>query len=205
MRGWAWVALGLVLFSSNSVRAENGARTKVNHAQIQDWYQSGELKLIADDLLALLKSKQTLSKSDSIFAYKYAGVALAADSSKNQLAKDCMYKLLTLAPEIDIIDLYVSEGIYVMFNEVRQEYRRRNQYVKKKSEIENGAMKETRQVGVDTTLPLPARPSPLTENKKKSGHAWIYWTLGGAAVAGTVASFYILSQESGSKVESLSN
>jgi hypothetical protein len=169
---------------------------EVDREWVQAQYQSGEFGSVKSKLQGLLKSRQPLSKSDSIFVYKYVSVVTAADSGNKQVAKDYMYKLLTIQPNIDIIDLYVSESVYSLFQDVRKEFNTRNAYASKKETIEAG---ETPLLPTATEskrpIPMPQSASRNAKAEASSSRAWLYWTLGGVAVTGVAIGAYYLTQE----------
>jgi hypothetical protein len=171
----------------------------IDRDHIQELYHAGELKSIETQISALLKRRPTLSKSDSIFAYKYQGVVLAADTLSKLLAKDYFYKLLTLAPDVDIIDMYVSEGIYALFTDVRREFLARSKYVQSKTSIEAGIGKNKSENEVDTLVqPVKPRTASLPQRVQKpdnSSKQWLYWSLGGTVVSGALVGLYFMSQE----------
>ncbi len=178
--------------------ATPASKAKIDRSHIQDLYHAGELKAIESKLVGLLKQRPVLSKSDSIFVYKYVGVALAADSLSKPLAKDYLYKLLALAPDVDIIDMYVSDGIYALFTDVRKEFLTRSKYVQSKTAIESGKSN-----AIDDTLSQPVKPrtanaSTRAQPADRSNKRWLFWTLGGAAVAGGAIALYLLTQTAAS-------
>lgn len=159
---------------------------EVNRNAINTLYFGGELSAVAAQLLPLLESGQTFSKSDSIFIYKNLSVVMAADPATRAKAQAYMYKLFVLAPSVDIIDMFVSDTIYMMFQNVKKEYLTRTNYNKAKQTIETtGRLEE----------PRPAEPKdPKYPKGAKSESHWVAWTVGGVAIAGGVAAYLIMNQ-----------
>lgn len=159
------------------------AGAEVNRNAINTLYFGGELTAVSDILLPLLESGQTFSKSDSIFIYKNLSVVMAADPATRAKAETYMYKLFVLAPTVDIIDMFVSDTIYMMFQNVRNEYLNRISYGNSKEKIENTG-------GNNISPPFPAKNS----KPEKSSSKWVLWTLGGAAIAGGVVLYILVDQ-----------
>lgn len=148
--------------------------------------------------------------SDRIFAYKYLSVIYAASPETKSKAESYMYQLLTLAPSIDIVDLYVPESIDALFRKVKADYERRNAYSQGYDEFGQPLASSS------STRPADASPSgsssaagsaKRTGGKedgsgpgKKKGHSLLWWGAGATAlVAGGVAVFLLLPDEKGSK------
>lgn len=168
----------------------------VDREWVQNMYQGGELDAVKSKLQSLLKSRPVLSKADSIFVFKYMSVVTAADSGSKSIAKDYMYKLLTIQPSIDIIDMYVSESVYALFQDVRKEFNTRNAYASHKQIIESGF--ETPPVEKSASkqpIPMPNPREKETVRASDKSRAWLYWTLGGIAVTGAAIGAYYLTQE----------
>lgn len=156
---------------------------EVNRNAINTLYFGGELSAVKDILLPLLESGETFSKSDSIFIYKNLSVVMAAEPASRAKAQAYMYKLFVLAPSVDIIDMFVSDTIYMMFQNVRKEYLNRVSYNKSKEKIES--------TGGDALSP----PGPAKNAKpEKSNSKWVLWTLGGVTIAGGVALYILMDQ-----------
>jgi hypothetical protein len=171
----------LVLSGMLLIRPGMGA--EVNRNAINTLYFGGELAAVAAQLLPLLESGQSFSKSDSIFIYKNLSVVMAADPATRAKAQAYMYKLFVLAPSVDIIDMFVSDTIYMMFQNVKNEYLSRTKYNQAKQSIETtGRLEE----------PLPAKSKEPKPADSKSH--WVAWTIGGVAIVGGVAAYLILSQ-----------
>jgi hypothetical protein len=164
----------------------------LNRTWVENTYKNGDLDAVKFRLQGILKSRQTLSRSDSIFVYKYVSVVTAADAENKHIAKDYMYKLLSIQPNVDIIDLYVSESITQLFQDVKKEFHARMAYVSQKDTIENSNSK-----------PIGLRPKEKPHaSKPKNGnnslvpsksYAIWYWTAAGLAVTGSAIGIYLWS------------
>jgi hypothetical protein len=174
----------------------------VDREWVQSMYQNGELVPIKTRLQEVLKSRQSLTRSDSIFVYKYISVAIAADSGSKALAQSYMYKLLAVNPHVDIIDLYVSAGVYATFQEVKKEFLARSSYTDSQERIENNApLSPPERTSATTSVP---KSKPKIE-EKKSRNNWVYWALGGVAISGAAALYVVSQKADDPKITTLSN
>jgi hypothetical protein len=174
----------------------------VDREWVQSMYQNGELVPIKTRLQEVLKSRQSLTRSDSIFVYKYISVAIAADSGSKALAQSYMYKLLAVNPHVDIIDLYVSAGVYATFQEVKKEFLARSSYTDSQERIENNApLSPPERTSATTSVP---KSKPKIE-EKKSRNNLVYWALGGVAISGAAALYVVSQKADDPKITTLSN
>jgi hypothetical protein len=158
-------------------------------AQLATRYKDGDFEQLQDVLEAYVKQTKradTNSKNDEewVFAYKYLGVTYASDSASTSKAETYFHKLFSLAPNTEILDLYVSNRIQLVFDRVKREYQQR-QAIQPKKRI--------------ATLPMPQKDSKIRE----SSHGWIYWSLGAVALS-TGAAFYLLTPSENKIVERVS-
>ena len=187
-------ALGMICLIAFMANASPPGIKKVNQERIKALYQAGDLDSVQQQLQGCLQSRATLSKGDSIFVFKYLSVAMAADETTlKSLTKDCMYKLFTLAPEVDIIDLFVSQDIYKLFTEVKEEFNARQLYLYRQKDIE----KIPSQQIPDTASRPSKRREAEVRGRETNRNLW-YFALGGIALAGAATGFYYWNQESGS-------
>jgi hypothetical protein len=123
------------------------------------------------------------TRDDSIFVFKYLSVVYAANPSTKERSRSFMFQLLTLAPTIEILDMYASDEIERAFHTVKQEFKERKDYISTHDHL--GKEK-----------PKPAPPATV---KPKESHstAWVWWAIGGVGAAAVVAGgFYALHAES---------
>jgi hypothetical protein len=135
------------------------------------------------------------TREEKIFAFKFLGVIYAADTLTRIRAESYFNRLLDLAPNIELIDMYVSPKIMEIFERIKNERRQTEAYKEHFDAYGNPI-----QPVATPTAALPARekkdPDPKIR-KEESNHAWIWWTLGVAAVGAGVG-FYALSLDHGS-------
>jgi hypothetical protein len=200
------LAIGIFWMLQNPVWGKT-----IDRDWVQSMYQGGELDAVKNKLQSLLKSRPVLSKADSIFVYKYMSVVTAADSGSKSIAKDYMYKLLTIQPSIDIIDMYVSESVYALFQDVRKEFNTRNAYANNKQTIESGIdnasyeKSNTARNNDKQPIPMPNPREKETVRANGKSRTWLYWTLGGVALTGAAISAYYLTLEKEPTPKTLSN
>jgi hypothetical protein len=127
--------------------------------------------------------------------YKYLSVVYAANPETQEKGKSFMYQLLKAAPSASLVDMYISDTIQAIFNEVKSDFEERmNLQVRKGNPQPEADLLEAPKNEPDPPTPSPV-PTQNKDNKKKKSNSWVYWTLGGAAVAGAVAGFIILSND----------
>lgn len=114
------------------------------------------------------------TRDDSIFVFKYLSIIYAANPATKEKSKSFMFQLLTLAPTIEILDMYASDEIERMFHTVKKEFKERNQYV-----------------NTHDVLGKEKDPSAAKAPENRSSK-WVWWTAGGIGLAATAIGAYIL-------------
>jgi hypothetical protein len=115
------------------------------------------------------------TRDDSIFVFKYLSVVYAASPATKEKSRSFMFQLLTLAPTIEILDMYASDEIERTFRSVKQEFKERSEYLSTHDHL--GKEK-----------PKSAPPQQATVKPKDShSSAWVWWAVGGVGVAAAVA------------------
>lgn len=118
---------------------------------------------------------KTATRDDSIFVYKYLSVIYAADPKSKTKAESYMVQLLKLMPDIELIDLYISENIQAIFKKVKAEYLNQQKY-----------MQEHDQLG-HTKMPPQSEKG---ESKGESKALW--WVAGGLGMAVAIGAAYFV-------------
>jgi hypothetical protein len=119
------------------------------------------------------------TREDSIFVFKYLSVIYAADSSTRAKAESYMVQLLKLMPTIELLDLYISDNIQAIFNNIKKSFLHQQKYVRDHDEYGRPIS------GTDETR----QESQL--GKKKSSSNWLWWTLGGMGTAAVATTAYL--------------
>ncbi len=122
------------------------------------------------------------TSEDSIFVFKYLSVIYAANPATKEKSRSFMFMLLTLAPTIEILDMYASDEIELMFRSVKREFKERNDYLSTHDHLGKEKTKDVPQQSVS-----PATKAPETKSSK-----WVWWTAGGIGLAATAIGTYIL-------------
>jgi hypothetical protein len=124
------------------------------------------------------------TRDDSIFVFKYLSIIYAANPATKEKSKSFMFQLLTLAPNIEILDMYATDEIERMFRSVKQEFRERNAYISTHDHL-------------GKERPKPEMKKPITSQRNEPPSAkWVWWFAGGAGLAAAVgATFFFYEPE----------
>ena len=159
---------------------------------VKDLYKEGEflkIRVTLEDFLK--KSGKTASPKEKIFAYKYLGVAYAADPNGYALAETYFYQLLKLAPNAYLSDLYVSKPIESLFEKTKERFLKESRQENAFDEFGNPRAKS------DLTEPSKREkePEPIhpTSEKVKSERAIWPWVVVGIGVGVGVGAYFWLS------------
>jgi hypothetical protein len=149
----------------------------LDKAAISKSYFESDFARIRPPLEAWRLSLAQKTRDDSVFVFKYLSVIYAADSTTKEKSKSFMFQLISLAPAIEIMDLYVSDQIELMFKSVKAQYQERQQYMGRLDLIG----KEKENPPVPSQIPVTARVPEAHSSK------WVWWTVGGVGVATIIA------------------
>ena len=102
-------------------------------------------------------------------------------------------QLIKLEPTIELLDMYVSDNIKLIFSNVKKYYQARMKYLQSlEQQAAPAARQEPFQPDPPQAAPLPL-PAKAGQDKPAKSRAWIGWTGGGLLVAGSVTAFLLLS------------
>lgn len=140
-------------------------------------YLEGEFDEAA---VILEKARQSavLTHGDSTFIFKHLGVIYAAREETREKGKYFMYKLLATEPVANILDMYASDMIYMVFNHV-------------KAEFEASLERESRGQKYKSKDSSQAAPNGNGISRAKPGHAG-YWWFGGTVLVAAAAGVGVL-------------
>lgn len=165
----------------------------LNRDKIQEMYFEGEFSKVTQSLETFRKMNPSPATEEKIFIYKYLSVVYAANPETREKGESYMYQLLKIIPTASLIDMYISDTIQAIFNKVRMDFEARMKFQAK----QESPQPETGVQALTINEPDSPKPSPQptqdTGSKKKKSKSWVYWTMGGAVLAGTVAGFILLS------------
>lgn len=149
-------------------------------------YFEGDFHRILPPLEAWRNSRVAKTREDSIFVYKYLSVIYAADSTTRNKAESYMVQLLKLMPTIELVDMYISDNIEAIFKDVQDKFLKQQQYVRHHDDL-------GRPLTDSTVTKDPKQPASF---EPKHNYQWVWWTIGGAGLAATVAGgYFILHQD----------
>lgn len=161
----------------------------LDKAIISKAYFEGDFNRIIPPLEAWRQGiAENKTRDDSIFVFKYLSVIYAANPSTKERSRSFMFQLLTLAPTIEILDMYASDEIERAFHAVKQEFKERNEYISTHDHL-------------GKERPKHAPSTPATANPRES-QKWVWWAVGGVgAIAIVVVSYYALHMDSDKPAE----
>jgi len=171
----------------------------LNKKVVGEFYFDGDFDKVIDALEHFRKNNPDASDKDKIFMYKYLSVVYAARQETRDKGESYMYQLLKLVPTATLIDMYISDNIKSIFKNVKEEYQERLSYMNKadstkQSEAEIGKS-ETH------TAPEPVQPVKSSEKKSAKSKKWVWWTVGGVAIAAVVVTFIVVGMGEKDKVQ----
>lgn len=166
---------------------------------IRKAYHESEFDWVKMVLESYLKKSNKITKDEKTFAYKYLGVIYASEATAQTRAESYFNMLLNMSPDIELTDMYAPKSIEELFHNIKNEFISKREYDKTHDAFGNPIQTPTPS-GITpiqtTSAPNPNRPSGVQENK--SGHAWIWWSTGIAAV-GVGVGLYLWTQRAPEK------
>lgn len=203
----------LLLLATASYATPFGIRKdgKIDQAAISTGFKESEWEKVVTSLEGYLKENgdNRVSIEERIFAYKHLGVICAADSLTRSKAESYFTRMVSLSPDIEILDLYPSAKVLEIFQKSKQDYKALMDYSVKHDKFGR------------KTNPNDAKPIPMAAQKQKptanqtiksqpretqvseKNSTWIWWTLGIAAAAGLgTGAYYLTSGDAGVHVNS---
>lgn len=176
----------------------------LDRAKISKAYFEGEFDLVVEALETFRKLQPNPVREDKIYAYKYLSVIYAAKPETRGKAESYMYQLLKIMPSIEIMDLYISDNIESIFNNVRMRFEHQQRV---------GLDSGQGSASMPASVPPSASAGPrMTGSARgtsagnspsagKGSASWVWWTAGAAGVAVAVTGYILLSESSGEAAE----
>jgi hypothetical protein len=169
-------------------------------------YTNGDFEVVLTHIEGYQKRHPRHSLADSIFIAKHLAVVHASNPQTREKGRYHMFRMLEMDPSADLVDMFISQDLDVMFEKVRKEFLvRQNRGQKALTPYAPTPHSKVDPPKAEKVDRLP--PAPIAEAApKKSGNTWI-WIAGGAAVAaGAVTAYYLtLNQTSEGKNTPLDN
>lgn len=170
--------LAILLFGASTSHASFGQldNGQLDQKALRTAYLDSEFNNVALVLESFLKANPPNAlKVDRIFAFKYLGVIYASDSKQSARAEQNFNRLFELSPNIELIDMFVSPKIQLLFDNVKADLKKRQEYSSQYDEL-----------GMPIKQNKDSIPSP-PEKPRKSSRKWIWWTTAGTVVAAGAA------------------
>ena len=171
-------AAPIIFLAFAAVWAENGLlpNGKLDLPTLQAEYREGELEKVKGVLeLYLKEAGESVTRDEQVFVLKYLGVIYASNPDETIRAEAYFNQLLPLAPNMELTDMFASKAIQKIFDEVKRDFTRAQEYNSKYDAFGN---------------PLPGA-APVASKS----HAWIWWTAGLTAVAAGSGTAYVMMQD----------
>lgn len=178
---------GCILFLPLPVLASFGFNLdgSLDRGTISKAYFEGDFSRILPPLETWRQGiAENKTREDSIFVFKYLSVIYAANPATKEKSRSFMFQLLSLAPTIEILDMYASDEIERAFRDVKKEFKERNAYVSTHDHLGNERRK------------TPETGQATSEKKDSKFQKWIWWGVGGIGMAAVaVGAYFLLSEE----------
>lgn len=163
------------------------SRGGLDTLRVHDYYKNGDFDKVIQSLEGFQKTRRTCSLSDSMFLEKHLAVVYAANPATRERGRYHMYKLLDMAPNADLIEMFVGEEVDGIFTKVRKEHEVKNPTIA--SEVKPNEATQSKTIAssepkVDT-IPIVNALSATTQevNTESAWKSPGAWMSGGAAVA----------------------
>ncbi len=169
-------AVGFVFPAMALSRSGVKSNGSLDMQAVRQLYGESEFVKAREILEGYLKRSRTIALPESVFAFKYLGVIYAADSSTSVLSESYFNRALRLAPDLELVDMFVPAKILNFFEKVKMDVKRQQEYKSKFDELGQP---------LQTGTPNPqtaSNPRPVAKAKKESSLFWPV-TLGVAGVA----------------------
>jgi hypothetical protein len=165
---------------------------RLNMVLLRQAYTEGEFEPVRQTLENFLKKhEQGATRDEKVFSHIYLGVIYAADSGSGVRAEHHFNALLDLAPNIELVDMFIPPKIQHMFDRVKHDFIRAKEYGRKYDALGN-PIAET-----DPAKPPEDKPKQATMKKEKRGSYWALVTLGAAAAVGAGVGIYYVAATNG--------
>ena len=191
------LALFLMLSSGMAAAAPFGLRKdgRLDIPALRNAYHESDFEKVSAVLESYLKrNAPEATREERIFAYKYLGVIHAhmgfmhtEDRASQARAESYFNQLVEMAPNIELVDMYVPSNIQQLFDRVKREFRSKQEYRRQFDEFGNPIPPPS-----DTAVQQPSGKNRRQTAKiaAKPSRTWMYWTMGAFAVGAGVG-FYV--------------
>ncbi len=162
------------------------------HEKLRLQYNEGNFEEVIRIIQDFQKANSSYSRQDSIVIAKHLSVVYTANPATRELGQKYMHDLLRMMPSAELVDMYVSDEIYRIFDRVRKEFS-----LRQAADDEISGAPEPKPVS--TTQAASEKPSGSIDNtpgtSEKNSNAKYYWIAGSAALVTAGVTAYLLSTE----------
>lgn len=163
------------------------AQGRLNMGLLRKTYTEGDFEPVRETLETFMKKhEQGATRDEKVFAHIYLGVIYAADSASDVRAEHHFNALLALAPNVELVDMFIPPKIQHMFDRVKGDFIRAQEYGRKYDALGNPIADN--QAGLP---PQEEKKAPALK-KEKRGSYWAIATLGTAAAIGAGVGIYYM-------------
>jgi hypothetical protein len=152
----------------------------VDSARVHKLYLDGDFDEAIPLLENNLKETRQYRHDDSVFIFKHLGVMYAAQYETREKGKYYMHRLLMVEPAANILDMYASDMIYMIFKNIQDEF---EQNRRKMSNNDNNAH------------PIGTEKDPKVSERQGNGKAWVWAGTAVAVAAAGVGAYFLLTEE----------
>lgn len=186
-----FLLLGSIV-SGATAEANISKEGRLNMAFLRKAYTEGEFEPVRQTLETFMKKhEQGATRDEKVFSHIYLGVIYAADSASGVRAEHHFNALLDLAPNIELVDMFIPPKIQHMFDRVKHDFIRAKEYGRKYDALGNPIAEG------DAADASAKDPKPAKLKKEKSGSYWALASLGAAAAVGAGVGIYYLASTDG--------
>ena len=94
----------------------------LNQVAIHYKYNDGDFPSVIQSIEAYTQGRKSWPRADSVFIAKHLAVVYTANPATRERGKWYMYQLLELVPSAELVDMYVSDEIELIFSRIRKEH-----------------------------------------------------------------------------------
>jgi hypothetical protein len=91
-------------------------------ARVHADYQNGDFEKAIRSLETFIKSGRPCPRADSVFIAKHLAVIYASNPDTRERGRYYMLRMLDMAPDADLLDMFVGEEVDGVFGKVRREF-----------------------------------------------------------------------------------
>ncbi len=178
--------------STGVLNAEGGLDVE----KVKALYFNADFDNLITELENYRKSQPEASTDDKIIWNKYLGVVYASKPDTEKKGEAFIYQWISLDPNPQIADLFVSEKIREIFEQQKQDYETVQKSSNKSTSTSSiAASSNSNDLSNSSSM---VKPSDNGKNQEQSSSAdknksWVWWTAGAGAVVAVATTFLLTS------------